>query len=215
MAIEEPTDLINERLPSGVGRRKQLWMGGLALLVAGMFGFAYLNAEFFVMICQKIGLLDADSSSLRGTIVEGEPGRPIDVYFAANVGDNLPMAFRPARAFQKTRLNVRTINDYTFVNLSNEEIYFRPVHSVSPMRAGREGTMVLEKCFCFDEQKIGPGETYTLPIVYSFTENLDENTHTIQMNYTLFRSNRANYEAFYARAENERPKVYHGDEVDS
>lgn len=198
-----------------MSRTKSIWLGALAVLVAGMFGFAYLNAEFFIMLCQKVGLLEPDSSALRGTIADAEPGRSIDVYFSANVGDDLPMAFRPARAFQRTRLNERTINDYTFVNMSNQEIYFRPVHSVSPIRAGRENTLVLEKCFCFDEQKIGPGETYTLPVVYSFNENLDDNVHTIQMNYTLFRSTRANYEAFYARAEGDRPKVFHGDETDS
>jgi cytochrome c oxidase assembly protein subunit 11 len=202
--------LIDERLPGARKSAKGMWLTALALLVGGMFAFAYLNAEFFIMLCQKVGILEPNPSSLRGTIADATPGRPIDVYFSANVGDGLPIAFTATRSFQKTRLNERTMNDYKFVNLSNQEIYFRPVHSVSPFRAGREEVLILEKCFCFDEQKIGPGETYILPIVYSFSDKLEDNVHVIQMNYTLFQSTREAYDAFYSRADQTGEDSPHG-----
>lgn len=194
---------VSERLPRPPGLTRGKWLAALIILVSGMFVFAYANAEFFVLLCQKVGILEPNPTSLRATIGEGEPGRSLDVYFSANVEDGLPLTFTARRSFQRTRVNERTINDYSFVNLSNETIYFRPVHSLSPFRAGREDVLLLEKCFCFDEQKIGPGESYTLPVVYAFTDRLDDNTHSIQMNYTLFRSTRQAYEAFHANEERE------------
>lgn len=200
---------VSEQLPRPVGLSRGKWLGALIFIVSGMFVFAYANAEFFVLLCQKVGILEPDSRALRGAIGEREPGRGLDVYFSANVEDGLPMTFQARRSFQRTRVNERTINDYNFVNLSNEEIYFRPVHSLSPFRAGREEVLLLEKCFCFDEQVIGPGESYTLPIVYAFTDELDDNTHSIQMNYTLFRSSKEAYDAFHAGEETE--PVSHSD----
>ncbi len=184
-----------ERLPGNPMRRRYLHLAGLVVLVAGMFGFAYANAEFFIMICQRAGLLSEDPSALRKEIVEGELGRPLEVYFSANVGDNLPIAFSVENSYQRTQLGKRTINDYRFVNLSDRTIYFRPVHDVSPTQAGRDKVMELEKCFCFELQKIGPRESYSLPVVYRFTEQLDDRTRTIRMNYTLFESDKASYDA--------------------
>jgi cytochrome c oxidase assembly protein subunit 11 len=189
----EPLEAHDE-LPAARTSRKNRHLAVLVVLVVGMFAFAYANAEFFVMVCQKIGILQPDAQNLRGEITETEGGRPIDVYFSGNVSDNLPIAFSVRESFQRTRVGARTINDYTFVNLSNRTIYFRPVHSVSPHKAGLDDTLILEKCFCFDEQKIEPGERYTLPVVYSFSNKLANTTFVIKMNYTLFPSTKEAYE---------------------
>ena len=185
----------DERLPGNPNRRRYIHLAVLAGVVIGMFGFAYANAEFFIMVCQRAGLLSEDPSRLRTEIVEGEPGRPLEVYFSANVADRLPIAFSVDNSYQRTRINQRAINDYRFVNLSDRTIYFRPVHDVSPVQAGRDRVMELEKCFCFELQKIGPGESYSLPVVYRFTDELDERTRTIRMSYTLFESDKASYDA--------------------
>jgi cytochrome c oxidase assembly protein subunit 11 len=191
-------DMTNERLPGrerSAGAKKGIWLGGLAAVAIGMFVFAYVNAEFFVMICQEVGLLSKDPNRARSAIVEGEAGRPVDVYFSAHVADNLPIAFSVVDSYQTVNLGRAKINDYTFRNLSDETIYFRPVHDINPLKAGEEGTLVLEKCFCFTEQMLEPGQKYTLPVKYTFTDNLPENVYTIKMAYTLFPSSKEQYEA--------------------
>lgn len=186
----------NERIPSAftVARRTRVYLGVLAFVALGMFGFAYANAKYFVILCQRIGLLTTAPNQIRSTIPEGEAGRPLDVYFTAHVNDNLPIAFSVKNAFQKTAIGTAAINDYTFTNLSSNTIYFRPVHDVAPMRAGDEGTLILEQCFCFTEQKILPGQKYSLPVKYTFTNKLKSDVEVINMSYTLFLSTKEAYE---------------------
>lgn len=215
----EDSGIPNERIPSASplqSRRLRRYLVVLAFVAVGMFGFAYANAKYFVMFCQRIGLLTTPPNQVRATIGEAAPGRPLDVYFTAHVNDNLPISFAVEKAFQRTTTGVATINDYKFVNLSNETIYFRPVHDVAPMRAGDEGTMILEQCFCFTEQKILPGQRYSLPVKYTFTEKLDERTEVVNMSYTLFRSTKEAYErsqaAEKASGGDHRPKDRPGSE---
>ena len=191
------TTLPSERIPAttaSVTRRMRVYLGVLAFVALGMFGFAYANAKYFVMFCQRIGLLTTDPTHIRSTIAPTANGRPLDVYFTAHVNDNLPISFSVAKAYQTTAVGAPEMNDYTFSNLSDQTIYFRPVHDIAPMRAGDEGTMVLEKCFCFTEQKILPGQKYSLPVKYTFTDKLDQSTQVINMSYTLFRSTQEAYE---------------------
>jgi cytochrome c oxidase assembly protein subunit 11 len=192
----------SEPLPTARRRgRAQRQLIILSLIGIGMFSFAYANAEFFVMLCQKAGLLSSGPSDVRGTITETEKGRPIEVFFSAAVNDRLPVAFAVDRNVLKMQLGEKVMVNYRFTNLSKETVYFRPTHDVSPIQAGRDGVMILEKCFCFDEQKIDAGASYTLPVVFTFTDKLDEETGTIFMRYFLWKSSQEQYDAFYARKE--------------
>ncbi len=179
-----------------------MWLALLSVIVAGMFGFAYANAEFFTLICQKIGLYGATANQLKtDPAPDGRvEGHPVDVYFTATVADGLPLAFSVKERFQKTRLNARTLNEYRFTNLADRTIYFRPVHDVQPTRANNVDTLELTKCFCFDLQKIDAGQSYMLPVEYTFTDVLD-GTRVLTMNYTLFPSTKADYEKSLADAE--------------
>ena len=192
-------DVVDEQIPSDRRPSKARMLAIVSVIVVGMFGFAYANAEFFVLLCQKAGILQPPASQLAGTMMEDqEEGRSLDVYFSAHVSDNLPIAFSVKNAFQRTAVNKRTINDYSFVNLSKETIYFNPVHAVSPHKAGLENVLVLEKCFCFDVQKLEPGERYSLPVQYIFTDSIDPGTYVVRMNYTLFPSTKERYDSFHA-----------------
>jgi cytochrome c oxidase assembly protein Cox11 len=202
-------DVTHQEFPEDLPEQQRGGKGGLfalvlALVVVGMFVFAYANAEFFVMICQRAGLLSTDPQDLRGVVVgEGEPGRKLEVYFTAQVNDNLPMVMSVDNKYQKTNVNVSTINDYRFTNLSDKVIYFKPVHDVYPNRAGAPEVMLLTKCFCFDLQKIDPNQKYSLPVEYTFTEDLDPKVGIIRMSYTVFPSSKEAYDAFMAAEEEE------------
>lgn len=203
MKNEPTTEPLHEALPpespSRRGREASStrWLVVLTFLSLGMFGFAYANAQFFVMICQKVGLIAPPPTANRSEIDTTKPlGRPLEVYFSAEVNDGLPIVFTVKNRYQKVRVNERAQNDYRFVNTSNKTIYFKPVHDVSPLSAGKSETLVLEKCFCFDLQKIEPFQTYTLPVVYTFNETLEEGVSTLKMAYALFPSDKESYDAF-------------------
>lgn len=194
--------MTSERIPTASRKKKaNQFLAVLLVLVIVMFGFAYANAEFFVMICQKAGILSAPPEQADAALAGQKAGRPLEVYFSANVNDGLPIAFTVDQRYQKTNLGVTTTNDYRFTNLSDRTIYFRPIHDVNPTQAGKPDVMLLTKCFCFDMQKIEPQQTYTLPVEYTYTDKLNEKTRVIRMNYSLFPSTKEAYEEWQAQAE--------------
>ncbi|MDX2177380.1 MAG: cytochrome c oxidase assembly protein [Candidatus Sumerlaeia bacterium] len=168
----------------------------LAVIGVGMFGFAFANAPLFVMICRKIGLI-AEAPKQTDAVDAPDASRPLQVYFLAN-SNGLPVSFSVKRAVQDIAVGERAMNEYRFVNLSNERIYFRPVHDVSPVDAGRDEILHLEACFCFDEQVIEPRQEYVLPVIYRFDPALRGEVNRITMSYTLFLSDRVSYEKFHA-----------------
>ena len=204
MSEKATPPVVSERIPTKVRSkiRKQVLI--LAMIGLGMFGFAYANAEFFVLLCQKAGLLSRGPT--QGAITEVKGGRPLEVFFSANVNDNLPIDFTVEQSVKKMRLGEKAMVNYRFTNLSNETIYFRPTHDVSPLAAQRDGVLVLERCFCFDEQKIEPKASYTMPVLFTFTDKLDPATGTVFMRYFLWRSSKERYDAFYASKGKEAPK---------
>lgn len=186
---------VNENVPGGSHSRKTaLLMVFILTLLAGMFGFVYANARFFVVLCQKVGLLAESPMAIKGNIEDLPLGREMEIYFSAHVNDGMPIVFSVDRRMQKARLNQKVMNEYRFVNTSNQTLYFQPIHDVYPMQAGSEETMILEQCFCFTQQKLEPFQSYTMPVVYTFTENLEDSTHVIKMTYSLAPSDKQAYE---------------------
>ncbi|MBI1289989.1 hypothetical protein GC173_01925 [bacterium] len=196
---KQPPVVVDERVP-GQSRSRQntRYLAILLVLAVGMFGFAFANAEFFVTICRRVGLLAESPTALRGDASGQKIGRPVDVYFSATTADNLPIVFTVKNRMQKTHIGERMINDYRFVNTSGETIYFKPVHDVYPMAAGAEDSLILEACFCFTQQKIGPFETLNMPVIYTFTDKVESDVEVLKMAYTLHLSDKASYEAAQA-----------------
>ena len=183
----------------------------LAVIGIGMFGFAFANAPLFVMICQKIGLI-AEAPKQTDVVDAPDASRPLQVYFLAN-SNGLPISFSVKRAVQDISVGERAMNEYRFVNLSDERIYFRPVHDVSPVDAGRDEILHLEACFCFDEQVIEPRQEYVLPVIYRFDPSLRGEVKRITMSYTLFKSDRASYDKFHAAQKEAAAKAREASDV--
>lgn len=203
---DQTTPPISERRPDHVAaarsRRSLILLSALGI---GMFGFAYANVPYFYKVCRAIGVLPPELGEAKTAVDTPDAGRPLEVYWMANAGD-MPIAFSVKNRVQDTTVGSREMNEYRFVNLTKETIYFRPVHDVSPMEAGKESILTLEKCFCFDVQKILPAQEYVLPVIYRFGEDLNPATRTITMSYTLFPSTKEQYDAFMAEAKGSKSK---------
>lgn len=199
--LNEP---VNEQVPTGSSTGEKSKMKTLGILLAigiGMFGFAFANAEFFVMICQEAGLIAQDPEKIRGEAIEAEYGRPITVYFSGVTADNLPVDIQVSERMQRTKLNKREVVDYFITNLSDRTIYINPHHDVNPIRVNNEEMMRLEECFCFTYQKLEPGQRRTFPVVYLFTDDVPDNVRNIKMHYTIFETTKERYEESLAKEE--------------
>ena len=119
-----------------------------------------------------------------------EAGPPVTVRFDANISPGLPWDFRPAQREVQTRIGLPTTVYYHATNASDETLVGRATFNVTPESAGYFFNKT--ECFCFVEQKLAPGESAEMPIVFFVDpEMLDDtdakNIRTITLSYTFFR----------------------------
>ncbi len=205
--VEVKDEAQNERLPGKRSSKNSRYMFILVFVMIGMFGFAYANAKWFVIFCERIGVLSTSPTAVAvdGPGGERAPGHELKVYFSAYVNDDLPISFSVKNRTQKSNVNKWQTNDYRFTNLSNDTIYFKPVHDIFPTKAGIAETLELSRCFCFDLQKLEPRQSYSLPVTYLFNDTLGDDVKIIKMSYSLHPSTKEEYEASLAAKPKEAP----------
>jgi len=159
----------------------------LVVVVIGMFIFGYANIPLFKRFCSAIGINlspnvevqeDADSVVVDET-------RPLKVLFTTSVNDDLPLLFESQKKSSEIYVGQSDRNVYHFVNMSDDTLYFRPVHSVFPAEASKKYTML--ECFCFKDMMLLPKEDVSVPLVYYFNPSLDKEVTRVTMHYTLFK----------------------------
>lgn len=157
-------------------------------IIVLMFGFTFAQVPLFRLVCQRLGF--GLSPNYEGT--EGGNGREVTVLFTGVVAGKLPVYFRAKHSLVTTKVGERFNNEYHFVNMSDDSVFFRPVHSILPEEAAKRYTML--KCFCFDDQALGPHEEKTFPVISLLSSDLDPGVEQITLNYTLFQKTREEME---------------------
>jgi cytochrome c oxidase assembly protein subunit 11 len=159
----------------------------LLAVVVGMFVFGYANVPLFKRFCSAIGIgLSPNSAPEQKTEeVLVDKSRPLKVLFTTTVNDDLPIMFDSEKKSSNIFVGESDKNNYHFVNLSNDTLYFRPVHSVFPAAASKRYTMT--ECFCFKDMMLLPHEDVSVPLVYYFKPELNKEVTRVTMHYTLFK----------------------------
>lgn len=173
-----------EYKPSRKRRTNRMLLWILVPFAVVMFGFAFAQVPLFGMACRLIGI---NISPLDTSAKEGGTGREIKVLFTGVAADKLPVVFKPKQAIVTAEVGTRFDNEYRFVNMSDDSVFFRPVHSVLPEAASKKFTMM--KCFCFNDQALGPHESKTFPVISMFSSDMDPRISKVTVNYTLFKKN--------------------------
>lgn len=129
-------------------------------------------------------------------------GPEITVRFDSNVAPGLDWEFKPEKPFVKTHIGLPTTAFFIAKNLSKETIVGRATYNVMPDAAGYYFTKT--QCFCFTEEKLKPGESARMPVVfYVDPEMLNDQTgksiRTITLSYTFFRQDSSEPAAAAAR----------------
>lgn len=159
----------------------------LLALGIGMFAFGFANVPLFKMFCSAVGINFSTPQDIRRDQQETtiDQTRQLKVLFTTTVNDNLPILFESDKSRSSVYLGATDAVQYSFVNLSDDTLYFRPVHSVYPAAANKKYNMI--KCFCFQDMVLLPHEEQTHPLIYSFHNDLDEKISRVTMHYTLFK----------------------------
>jgi cytochrome c oxidase assembly protein subunit 11 len=163
---------------------------GLAALVLLMFSGAYANVPLFKLFCQRFGLGGAaKAASKEADWIESSSTGPmstrtVQVKFMGVVSSGLPVRFGPSEPSLLAKIGKPVHVVYTFTNMSDDSVYFRAVHSIAPVEAARE--FQLMKCFCFDDQTLGPRQSVELPVYFALSPRMPGNINELIISYTLF-----------------------------
>lgn len=149
-----------------VAVRRNRKVAGIATVGAlAMLGLGFASVPLYRMFCQATGF---GGTTMRATEAQAaavrQTGRPITVRFDGNVTAGLPWQFSPEQVTQDGHIGERKMAFFTAKNTSNRPIVGRAIFNVSPETTGAYFHKI--QCFCFNEQRLEPGEQVRMPVIY-------------------------------------------------
>lgn len=135
---------------------------------------------------------DEEAAQRLASLKPVENGRLITVRFDSTVGDVLPWTFEPVQLNVKVVPGETALSFFRVKNLSDKPITGVATYNVYPPKAGLYFSKI--QCFCFEEQRLLPGETVDMPVFFfidpDFMEDAQlQNVHNITLSYTFFQTN--------------------------
>src|SRR5581483_937160 len=178
----------NQPSPDNRATRRDLVIAyACGLFVAAMVGAAYAAVPLYSWFCRTTGFGGTTQ------VAKGEPvevlQRKVTVRFDANVSPGLPWRFAPEQNTINVRLGEVVTVNYTVTNNSARETVGQASYNVTPPTIGAYFEKI--NCFCFTEQRMGPGETREMPVVFYVDPALAADPeqgqlNTITLSYTFF-----------------------------
>lgn len=149
-----------------VAVRRNRKVAGIATVGAlAMLGLGFASVPLYRMFCQATGF---GGTTMRATEAQAaavrQTGRPITVRFDGNVTAGLPWQFSPEQVTQDGHIGERKMAFFAAKNTSNRPIVGRAIFNVSPETTGAYFHKI--QCFCFNEQRLEPGEQVRMPVIY-------------------------------------------------
>lgn len=152
-----------------------------------MFALAFASVPLYKIFCQKTGFGGTPqiSESNFSKVID----REISVRFIANTHRDLPWEFLPLQHTVQLKIGESGLAYYKAKNCSQKPIVGMATYNVSPDIAGQYFNKVF--CFCFEEQKLDPGESMEMPVQFfidpAFADDpLLKNVNEITLSYTFF-----------------------------
>ena len=162
-------------------------------MLATMTILVSYSPTLYRLFCEATGLAGTTQRSLAAPPSDGasDPGE-VTVNFDANVDKALDWDFRPGQSSVRVKIGVPTEAYFVAHNRSDKTIVGRAVYNVAPFQVGPYFYKI--QCFCFTNEKLGPGETAKMPLVFyvdkAFAKDPEMRLFSdITLSYTFFREN--------------------------
>jgi cytochrome c oxidase assembly protein subunit 11 len=168
-------------------RRNLAVAAACGVFVAAMVGAAYAAVPLYTWFCRVTGFAGTTQ------VATSAPGRVLDrritVRFDANVVGGLPWKFEPERTSIDVRIGDVFTVMYRVTNESARETVGQAVYNVTPLTVGAYFQKI--NCFCFTEQRLKPGESRDMPVVFyvdpALTRDSDQDQlDTITLSYSFY-----------------------------
>ena len=169
--------------------------GKLSLTAVAMVGFALVVLPaLYNLICDVTGVGGRTGRIEKEQALATKPDkhRLIKIEFDANVNAGLPWEFKPlVRRVEVHPGEVMTVSYYA-KNMSNRTIVGQAVPYVTPFKVAKYFNKT--ECFCFSQQKFGPGEDKEMPLRFIVDPDLPKDVNTITLSYTFFDTKKSGVE---------------------
>jgi cytochrome c oxidase assembly protein subunit 11 len=173
--------------PAPRHRRDVIVAAACGAFVAVMVGAAFAAVPFYNWFCRTTGF--AGTPQVATVAPAGMLDRKITIRFDANVGPGLPWRFAPEVNSIDLRIGEVATIYYDVVNESARTTLAQAAYNVSPPTVGAYFTKI--NCFCFTEQRLGPGEKRQMAVVFyvdpALVKDSDQDgLNTITLSYTFY-----------------------------
>lgn len=117
----------------------------------------------------------------------------ITVRFDANVSPGLDWEFRPEQRELVTSFDAPTKAYFYAKNNSDKTVVARATFNITPYQAAPYFFKI--QCFCFTEERLGPGESARMPLVLyvdrqMLSDQIARDVHQITLSYTFFKQDK-------------------------
>ncbi|KAF5457548.1 hypothetical protein F2P56_021644 [Juglans regia] len=169
----------------------------LTVLVFAMVGSSYAAVPLYRRFCQATGYggtiqrRESVEEKIARHAKDGTAtAREIVVQFNADVADGMPWKFIPTQREVRVKPGESALAFYTAENRSSTPITGVSTYNVTPMKAAVYFNKI--QCFCFEEQRLLPGEQIDMPVFFYIDPEFDtdprmDGINNIILSYTFFK----------------------------
>ncbi len=159
----------------------------LVAVIAGMVGLTAASVPLYRLFCQITGY--GGTTDVAEAPPEETAEVLVEVTFNADVDKRLPWRFRPLQDSITVRVGEPALAVFEAVNIGDRTVVGQAMYNVTPFKVG--GYFYKVQCFCFDEQKLAPGERVEMPVSFFVDPEMLEDPTTdevrqITLSYTFF-----------------------------
>jgi cytochrome c oxidase assembly protein subunit 11 len=160
--------------------RNRVMLKKILVICAGMLAFAFAMVPIYRQVCKAVGF---DQQRVLGSAnTQVDPTRDVEVDLVAATS-GLPWKFealdRSVHMHPGEYVTVR----YRVENTLGRPVVAQAVMSTAPERA--EEYIQKLQCFCFTNQKLGPGEVREMPVTFRVKADAPRDLQAIVLSYSF------------------------------
>jgi len=179
----------------------------LGTLAFAMLGLGFASKPLYDTFCRITGYGGTTRVAESASQIMLE--RQITVRFDANTRPDLGWAFEPQNVAMTVKLGENALAYYTAKNNTDTALVGTASYNVSPIKAAPYFSKL--ECFCFTEQRLEPGESVKMPVLFfvdplmAEDKRLDE-IKTITLSYTFHKVEEPGADALTTKDRDEKLK---------
>lgn len=166
----------------------------LVAIAVGMLMLAYASVPLYRLFCQVTGF-GGTTQRASGDFTGDVRPETMRVRFNADTDPNLPWRFMPLENEVTVHIGENRLVAFKVRNESGNETRGTATYNVTPNLAGKYFNKI--QCFCFEEQRLHPGEEVTMPVSFFLDPAILDDPDlkgltNITLSYTFFSYESAN-----------------------